>query len=95
MWRGVEEIPDGDYEDETDRKAKADQLHKDVFQSMICMWAYAGDLISKVYSGTNSVLTAVTLKGREDLSDKFVHYATSMKRWQLQKFSDEYKQECI
>lgn len=62
---------------------------------MICMWAYAGDLISKVYSGTNSVLTAVTLKGREDLSDKFVHYATSMKRWQLQKYSDEFKQECI
>ena len=59
------------------------------------MWAYAGDIISKIYSGTPSVLTAVTLKGHEDLSDKFTHYATSMNRWKLQKFSDEFKHECI
>ena len=50
---------------------------------MIVMWAYSGDIISKIYSGTASVLTAVTLKGREDLSDKFTHYATSGKRWKL------------
>ena len=62
---------------------------------MICMWAYAGDIISKIYSGTPSVLTAVTLKGREDLSDKFTHYKTSLNRWHLQKFSDEFKHECI
>ena len=62
---------------------------------MVCMWAYAGDIISKIYSGTPSVLTAVTLKGHEDLSDKFTHYKTSMNRWHLQKFSDEFKHECI
>lgn len=59
------------------------------------MWAYAGDIISKIYSGTPSVLTAVTLKGHEDLSDKFVHYKTSAKRWVIQKFDDEYIHECI
>jgi len=59
------------------------------------MWAYAGDIISKIYSGTPSVLTAVTLKGHEDLSDKFTHYATSLKRWELQKFEDDFKHECI
>ena len=62
---------------------------------MIFMWAYAGDIISKIYSGTPSVLTAVTLKGHEDLSDKFTHYKTSANRWKLQKFSDEFKHECI
>jgi len=62
---------------------------------MICMWAFGGDIISRIYSGTASVLTAVTLKGHEDLSDKFTHYATSANRWKLQKFSDEFKHECI
>ena len=59
------------------------------------MWAYAGDIVSRIYSGTQSVLTAVTLKGHEDLSDKFVHYKTSVKRWGIQKYSDEFKHECI
>ena len=68
---------------------------KEVKRAMICMWAYSGDIISKIYSGTPSVLTAVTLKGHEDLSDKYTHYKTSAKRWHLQKFSDEFKHECI
>ena len=62
---------------------------------MICMWAYAGDIISRIYSGTASVLTAVTLKGHEDLKDVFVHYATSSNRWVIQKFTDQFKHECI
>ena len=59
------------------------------------MWALAGDIISKIYSGTASVLTAVTLKGHEDLSDKIHHKAIVASRWKLQKFSDEFKHECI
>ena len=62
---------------------------------MIVMWALAGDIISKIYSGTASVLTAVTLKGHEDLADKLNHKAIVASRWKLQKFSDEFKHECI
>ena len=74
---------------------KLAELRKEVDRAMIVMWAYAGDIVSKIYSGTASVLTAVTLKGHEDLSDKFTHYKTSAKRWKLQKFTDEFKHECI
>ncbi len=94
IWKGIEEIQE-DYLDEEDRQAQANALKQEVERAMICMWAYAGDIISKIYSGTASVLTAVTLKGHEDLSDKFTHYKTSMKRWELQKFSDQFKHECI
>ena len=87
IWRGIDEITE-DYLDEEDRHAQSNSLKQEVERAMICMWAYAGDIISKIYSGTASVLTAVTLKGREDLSDKFTHYKTSAKRWELQKFSD-------
>ena len=54
---------------------------KEIERSVVCMWAYAGDIVSRIYSGTASVLTAVTLKGREDLGDKLHHYMTSAKRW--------------
>ena len=78
-----------------DADSKMRELKKEIDQAMICMWAYAGDIISKIYSGTPSVLTAVTLKGHEDLSDKFTHYKTSAERWKLQKFDEEFKHECI
>ena len=78
-----------------DAASKMQELKKEADQAMIFMWAYAGDIISKIYSGTPSVLTAVTLKGHEDLSDKFTHYKTSAERWKLQKFDDEFKHECI
>ena len=94
IWRGVDEITEG-FTDEDDRQTQADALYKECQRAMIFMWAYAGDIISKIYSGTPSVLTAVTLKGHEDLSDKFTHYKTSANRWKLQKFSDEFKHECI
>ena len=45
------------------------------------MWAVAGDLISKVYCGTESTLTSVTLKGHEDFSDNIGRYMTSAKRF--------------
>jgi len=32
-------------------------------EALIELWAYAGDKISKCYSGTESVLTKVTLQG--------------------------------
>jgi len=41
------------------------------------------------------VLTAVTLKRHEDLKDKFVQYKTSIVRWEKQKFTDDFKHECI
>jgi len=32
-------------------------------EALIELWAYAGDKISKCYSGTESVLTKITLQG--------------------------------
>lgn len=82
IWRDEEEVMDG-FTDEEDRAKQAAARKQEVMRAMIMMWAYAGDIISKIYSGTPSVLTAVTLKGHEDLSDKFTHYMTSAHRWEL------------
>ena len=55
----------------------------------------SGDVISKIYAGTNSVLTNVTLKGKENIADKIDHGYTSFKRFLKQNLSDDFKQECI
>lgn len=36
---------------------------EEVERSIVCMWALAGDTISKIYSGTESVATQYVLKG--------------------------------
>ena len=94
VWRGVEEIQEG-YTDSDDRESQAQEYLKEIEKAAICMWALAGDIISRIYSGTESVLTAVTLKGHEDLGDKINHYMTSANRWKIQKFSDDFKHECV
>jgi len=38
--------------------------------SLIYLWAMGGDFISKEYSGTESVLTKITLKGHQNAFDK-------------------------
>ena len=81
VWRDVREI--NEYVDDEDRRKQADDYYKEIERALICMWALAGDIISRIYSGTESVLTAVTLKGHEDLSDKFNHYMTSANRWKI------------
>ena len=45
------------------------------------MWALCGDFISKIYAGTHSVLTQVTLKGKQDMFDKIDHGVTSVRRF--------------
>jgi spermidine/putrescine-binding protein len=55
----------------------------------------AGDVISKIYAGTNSVMTSVTIKGKEGMFDKIDHSYTSVKRFIKQNLSDDFKQECI
>jgi hypothetical protein len=55
----------------------------------------AGDYISKHYSGTPSVLTKVTLKGHQNIYDKIEQKMISVKRFQKQSMTDEFKQECI
>jgi hypothetical protein len=64
-------------------------------ESFIYAWAMAGDLISRQYSGTESVLTKYTLKGYQNLYDKIEQKMISVKRWKKQNFSDDFKQECI
>jgi hypothetical protein len=71
---------------------KISDVKKRIHQAIVYMWAMAGDEVSKVYSGTASVLTAITLKGHEDFSDKITHYMNSAKRWKIQAFSDDFKQ---
>ena len=39
-------------------------------ESLIYLWAMGGDFISKEYSGTESVLTKITLKGHQNAFDK-------------------------
>ena len=45
------------------------------------MWAMAGDVISKIYAGTNSVMTSVTIKGKEGFLDRLDHSMTSIRRF--------------
>ena len=45
------------------------------------MWAMSGDFISKIYAGTASVLTSVTIKGKENIMDSIHHGITSVKRF--------------
>lgn len=59
------------------------------------MWAMGGDFISKIYAGTASVLTQVTIKGKENMFDKIDHGYTSVMRFLKQNLSDDFKQECI
>jgi hypothetical protein len=42
-----------------------------ITDALIFLWAMGGDFISKHYSGTASVLTKITLKGHQNLYDKF------------------------
>lgn len=63
--------------------------------SYIFLWAMSGDSVSKIYSGTHSVLTKVTLKGHENPIDKLTHLATTMRRYQKQMVTDDFKQGCI
>ena len=64
-------------------------------EGLIYLWAMAGDYISKHYSGTPSVLTKVTLKGHQNIYDKIEQKMISVKRFQKQSMTDEFKQECI
>lgn len=64
-------------------------------EAFIYLWAMSGDYISREYSGTESVLTQVTLKGHQNLMDKVNHKLVSLKRWTKQTLTDDFKQECI
>lgn len=66
-----------------------------IFQTIQFLWAMGGDIISKIYAGTASVMTSVTLKGRENVVDKIDHGFTSFKRFIKQNLSDDFKQECF
>ena len=66
-----------------------------VVQLLTHMWAMCGDFISKIYAGTSSVLTQVTIKGKENVFDRIDHGYTSVKRFLKQNLSDDFKQECI
>lgn len=59
------------------------------------MWAMSGDVISKIYAGTNSVMTSLTLKGKENVGDRLDHSMISVRRFFKQNLSDDFKQECI
>ena len=60
-------------------------------EAFIYLWAMSGDFISKEYSGTESVLTQVTLKGHQNSLDKVKHKMISLKRWTKQTLTDDFK----
>ena len=60
-------------------------------ESLIYLWAMGGDFISKEYSGTESVLTKVTLKGHQNAIDKVEQKMLSIKRWRKQTLTDDFK----
>lgn len=64
-------------------------------ESFIYLWAMAGDLISRLYSGTASVLTKYTLKGYQSFYDKIEQKMISVRRWKKQMFTDDFRHECI
>lgn len=46
-----------------------EQIDQKLLQVLINMWAMSGDFISKIYAGTSSVLTQLTIKGKENMFD--------------------------
>ena len=60
-------------------------------EAFIYLWAMSGDYISREYSGTESVLTQVTLKGHQNAMDKVKHKLVSLKRWTKQTLTDDFK----
>jgi hypothetical protein len=59
-----------------------DSVSRHPFSQLLTnMWAMAGDVISRIYAGTNSVMTSVTLKGKENMMDKIDHGYISVKRF--------------
>jgi len=55
------------------------------------LWAFMGDFISKEYSGTESVLTKIVLKGFQTTQDKLEQKLISCKRFQKQSLTDDFK----
>ena len=51
--------------------------------NFIYLWAMNGDFISQIYSGTESVLTKITLKGHQNTLDKVQQKMLSLKRWYI------------
>lgn len=70
-------------------------LQSKITDALIYLWAMAGDNISVQYSGTPSVATKIVLKGSQSVMDKVEQNLISLRRWQKQTFTDEFKQECI
>ena len=54
-----------------------------------------GDYVSKEYSGTESVLTQITIKGYQSVFDVVQQKMISGRRFLKQSLTDEFKHECI
>ena len=62
---------------------------------MIQMWSFSGDFISKLYAGTNAVLSNLASQSKQSILDRINQGVTSVKRFLKQNLSDEFKQECM
>jgi hypothetical protein len=45
------------------------------------MWTYSGDFISKIYAGTNAVLSNLIKSNKQTFLDKISQGVTSVKRF--------------
>jgi len=59
------------------------------------MWSFSGDFISKLYAGTNAVLSNLASQSKQSILDRINQGVTSVKRFLKQNLSDEFKQECM
>ena len=55
------------------------------------MWTISGDFISKIYAGTQTVLSTLVTSGKQTMFDKIDHGVTTVKRFLKQNLSDEFK----
>lgn len=59
------------------------------------IWADNGDVLSKHYSGTNSLISNVTRNGKGSFFGFFEHSVKSIERFYISNFEDQVKQSCI
>ena len=50
------------------------------------MWTLVGDSISLIYTGTQSTLASVCMRGHEDFSDRMGRYWKSTQRYYVNTF---------
>ncbi|XP_053991917.1 uncharacterized protein LOC128883508 [Hylaeus volcanicus] len=69
---------------------------KNIAKEMVArMWADQGDRVSRVYTGTDSVMSGVIRQGKSSLATNMIHMFTSLGRFYQNNFEDDSRQDAI